>query len=73
MALSTRPWGPISESDYESAEAFCRACLVDLNEPGAGVSVATLHRQRDGLPLSEGCLERQRKYRFAKRKVPMDH
>ena len=34
MALSTKPWGSISESDYASAEDFCSACLVDMNEPG---------------------------------------
>lgn len=32
--LSTRPWEPIDPSDYESAEAYCAACLIDMNEPG---------------------------------------
>jgi len=31
--ISNRPWGQISEKDYETAGAFCRACLIDLN-PG---------------------------------------
>lgn len=35
MPFSDRPWGSISESDYKDAEAFCEACLIDLNEPGA--------------------------------------
>ena len=34
MALSTKPWGSISESDY-TPEQFCAACLIDMNEPGA--------------------------------------
>ena len=32
--MSTRPWGSIKESDYEDAEDFCGACLIDLNKPG---------------------------------------
>ncbi len=32
--LSARPWGQINPSDYESAEAYCAACLIDMNEPG---------------------------------------
>jgi len=35
MPISDRPWGEISESDYPDAAAFCKACLIDLNEPGA--------------------------------------
>jgi len=35
LALSTKPWGSISESDYATPEAFCRACLIDMNEPGS--------------------------------------
>jgi hypothetical protein len=35
MPFSDKPWGSISESDYRDAEAFCAACLIDLNEPGA--------------------------------------
>lgn len=34
MPFSDRPWGQISESDYEDADAFCAACLIDLNPPG---------------------------------------
>lgn len=34
MPFSDRPWGQFSESDYETAEVFCAACLIDLNEPG---------------------------------------
>lgn len=33
--ISDRPWGQISERDYPDAEAFCDACLIDLNPPGA--------------------------------------
>jgi hypothetical protein len=33
-AISTKPWGSISESDYPDADAFCAACLIDLNPPG---------------------------------------
>ncbi len=35
MPFSGKPWGNISESDFEDAAAFCSACLIDLNEPGA--------------------------------------
>ena|SRR3990167_547344 len=35
MAVSTKPWGPITEADYASPEAFCSACLIDMNE-GSG-------------------------------------
>lgn len=34
MPTSDKSWGSISESDYKDAEAFCKACLIDLNEPG---------------------------------------
>ena len=34
MAVSTKPWGSISESDYATPEAFCAACLIDMNESG---------------------------------------
>ena len=55
MALSTKPWGSISESDYSSPDAFCGACLVDLNEPGAPKAKAKCK-----LPVSEpgGALNR---------------
>ena len=32
--FSDKPWGSISESDYASPEAFCSACLIDMNEGG---------------------------------------
>ncbi len=35
MPISDKAWGSISESDYKDAETFCKACLIDLNEPGA--------------------------------------
>jgi len=35
MPFSDKPWGSISESDYRDADAFCSACLIDLNDPGA--------------------------------------
>jgi len=34
MPFSNKPWSQFSESDYETAEQFCGACLIDLNEPG---------------------------------------
>ena len=34
MAFSDKPWGSVSESDYASPEAFCAACLIDMNEGG---------------------------------------
>jgi len=34
MPFSGKLWGSISQSDYKDAEAFCAACLIDLNEPG---------------------------------------
>lgn len=34
MEFSQKAWGPIKESDYETAEEFCAACLIDLNPPG---------------------------------------
>jgi hypothetical protein len=33
MAVSDRPWGSFSESDY-TPEQFCRAALIDLNPSG---------------------------------------
>ena len=32
VAVSTRPWSEIAESDYEDAVDFCEACLINLNE-----------------------------------------
>src|SRR3972149_547659 len=34
MPLSTKSWGSISESDYATAEEYCSACLIDMNESG---------------------------------------
>ncbi|RLG78464.1 MAG: hypothetical protein DRO14_00575 [Thermoprotei archaeon] len=34
MAVSNKPWGPITAADYRSAAAFCKACLIDLNPSG---------------------------------------
>ena len=34
MPISDKPWGSISESDYKDADQFCKACLMDMNEPG---------------------------------------
>lgn len=31
MAISNRPWGSTTAADYADADAYCRACLVDLN------------------------------------------
>jgi hypothetical protein len=35
MAVSSKPWGNISQADYQDAAAYCKACLVDMNEGGA--------------------------------------
>lgn len=36
MKISNKPWGSISKTAeaYGGAEAFCEACLIDLNPPG---------------------------------------
>lgn len=34
MAVSNKPWGDISQADYKDADAYCAACLVDLNGSG---------------------------------------
>ena len=34
MPISDKPWSSISEAGYKDAESFCKACLIDLNEPG---------------------------------------
>src|ERR1051325_7703983 len=31
MAVSEKPWGSISAADYADADAWCAACLIDLN------------------------------------------
>ena len=33
-ATSERPWEEIDEADYEDAEEYCAACLIDLNPKG---------------------------------------
>lgn len=35
MAVSDKPWGQFSAADYASTSAYCDACLIDLNSPGA--------------------------------------
>lgn len=37
MAVSNKPWGSVDKTveAYGSAENYCKACLIDLNEPGA--------------------------------------
>jgi len=32
MAISDKPWGGFSEADYPTAEAYCDACLINMNE-----------------------------------------
>lgn len=34
MAVSDKPWGQFSEADYADANAYCGACLIDMNPPG---------------------------------------
>ena len=34
VKVSDRKWGSISESDYDDADEYCRACLIDLNPSG---------------------------------------
>lgn len=36
MPISNRPWGEVDKTveAYGSAEKYCRACLIDMNEPG---------------------------------------
>ena len=40
MAVSDKPWGSITEADYPTPEAFCSACLIDMNEAGGPKSKA---------------------------------
>lgn len=48
-ALSTKPWGDITEADYADAGDYCDASLVNLNEgPRARWSKAQCH-----LPVRE--------------------
>lgn len=34
MALSTKPWGSITQTDYADANDYCDASLIDQNKPG---------------------------------------
>lgn len=36
MPVSNKPWSNVEKTveAYGSAERYCRACLIDLNEPG---------------------------------------
>lgn len=34
MAISDKPWGQFSDSDYPTADAFCNASLIDMNPAG---------------------------------------
>lgn len=34
MAVSNKPWSNFSDADYATADAFCRASLIDLNPAG---------------------------------------
>lgn len=34
MPVSNKPWGQFTEADYETAEQFCEASLIDLNADG---------------------------------------
>ena len=46
--VSNRPWDSIAEADYEDAEEYCRASLIDLNPPGE-----PKRKQRCKLPVRE--------------------
>jgi len=34
MDVSNKPWGDVSAADYEDADTFCSACLIDANPDG---------------------------------------
>lgn len=34
MPVSNKAWGQINASDYADADAYCKACLIDLNPAG---------------------------------------
>ncbi len=62
MALSMKPWGSISESDYSSPDAFCSACLVDSNPSGQAKTKANCHlpvREPNGALSRNGMLAAQ--------------
>lgn len=55
MAVSDKPWGTFSESDYPTAEDYCRAALVDMNPGGQRKVKAMCHlpvREPNGGPLN---------------------
>lgn len=57
MPVSERPWGNITAADYATPNAYCGACLIDLNdgekskamcklpirEPGGAINRAACH------------------------------
>lgn len=69
MAVSNRPWSSITESDYKTPEAFCSACLIDLNtgrekskslcklpvrEPGGALNRSAVHAAAAALAGARG-------------------
>lgn len=55
MAVSDKPWSTFSESDYPTAEDYCRASLVDLNPSGQRKTKDQCHlpvREPKGGPLN---------------------
>lgn len=36
MAVSDRAWSDITQADYDTADQWCEACLIDQNEAGDG-------------------------------------
>ena len=39
MPISEKPWGSFAAADY-TQEQWCRACLIDMNAPGAAKTKA---------------------------------
>lgn len=35
MAISNKPWSLVTPASYGSAGAYCKACLIDENDPGS--------------------------------------
>ncbi len=46
--ISERDWSEIRESDYENADDYCAACLIDLNAKGEEKT-----KERCKLPVRE--------------------
>lgn len=46
--ISERDWSEIGESDYEDADDYCAACLIDLNPKGEEKT-----KERCKLPVRE--------------------